>query len=95
MNDSIKQKLKVIFQGLIVIILIVGVTTCTVAMKNWEDARHQIREENDGIIPGKEALILGTGETVDVMTILHEGKKYTCFMNGYKQMGCVKEFPYD
>ena len=78
-------------------IVVVGIGSCTTAMvvdvSNSQEemrANEAIRDINGGVIPGEEALILGTDRTVDAMTLLYEGKEYTCFTAG-RRMGCVKE----
>ena len=90
-SENTRSVIKLILNYSIAIIMLLGVIQCTMNITERDNTRQAIRDENGGVLPGKEALILENGRTVRVMTILHEGQKYTCFASGHGLACTIQE----
>ena len=89
-RSDFNEVAKVVFGVLLLLLVLAGMVRCTISLNDDQNAKDDIREANGGIIPGKEALIVGNGDHIPVMTILHEGTEYTCFKTGHG-LGCIQE----
>lgn len=82
------------YRGFILVVVVgfalTGIVTCTKSMLDYETRVQNIRDENNGVLPGQEALDQ-KGNRYQVKTIQHNGNTYTCFSDDYRRIGCAKE----